>query len=289
MRKFSSILKNDEVMSIAIGKFDSMHLAHKAVLKYLDKNDIVLLIKTPQHLRGSILPYRKRENYTKRKIYFIDFEKIKNLSGKKFLKYIQTKLPNLRTIIVGDDFRFGKNRKYSAKNIPEISNLNVIIIPEIKIDGIAVHSSYIRKFILNGEINLANKLLGRFYSIEGNVISGQGIGKERLFPTFNINAGEYILPKDGVYASYTKIGKDVFKSTTFIGNRLSTNMSFAIETHIIDRVINDNPKKIEIFFVKRIRDNKKFQNLDSLKHQIMVDIECAKEILDSSFSNIEQL
>lgn len=289
MRKFSSILKNDEVIAVAIGKFDSMHLAHKAVLKHLDKNDIVLLIKMSQQPNGSILPYRKRENYIKRKLYFIDFEKIRNLSGKKFLKYLQMKLPNLKTIIVGDDFRFGKNRKYSAKNIPEISNINVIIIPEIKIDGIPVHSSYIRSFILSGEINLANKLLGRYYSIDGDVINGQGIGKKMLFPTLNIKADEYILPKDGVYASYTKINKDIFKSITFLGNRLSTNMSFAIETHIIDKILDRTPKKLEIFFVKRIRDNKKFENLDSLKYQITLDINCAREIIDDVFNPKEQI
>lgn len=283
MRKFSSLLENNEVQSIAIGKFESMHLAHKAILKFLGENDIIVLIKMLPNLNGTILPYKKRELFAKNKMYFIDFMKIKNMDGNDFLKYLQIKLPNLKNIIVGADFKFGKNRKYKAEDIPKISNINVIIIPEMKIDGIPVHSSYIRKFILNGKVYLANKLLGRYYSIEGNVVNGQGIGNKRLFPTLNIESSDYILPQDGVYASYTRIGKDIFKSISFLGNRLSTNMSFAIETHIIDRNIKA-PKKLNIFFVQKIRDNEKFDNLEKLKYQISLDIARVKEILNDKLN-----
>lgn len=282
MKKFSSISKNNNITNIAIGKFDSMHLAHQAVFKHLNSNGIILFIKMPLSKGGSILPYNKREKYAKNKMYYIEFDKIKDISGKKFIKYLIKKLPNLKTIIVGQDFKFGKNRNYSTNDIPKLANLNVISIPEILLDKIPLHSSYIRNFILNGKVELANKLLGRFYCIEGKVIKGQGVGGKELFPTINIKADEYILPQDGVYATYTKINDNIFNSISFLGNRLSTNMSFAIESHIINKNIKKIPKTIEIFFIKKIRDNKMFDKLESLKKQIEIDIEKSLKIIKNS-------
>lgn len=287
MKKFSSISKNASAKSIAIGKFDSMHLAHKAILNKLESNGIVLLIKMPYLDNKFIVPYAKRKDYIQNEIYYIDFDEISHLSGVEFLNFLRSKLPCLRSIIVGSDFKFGKNRSCSALDIQHISDFHTTIIDEMSINGIPIHSSYIKRYILSGDIVLANKLLGRFYSIEGEVVKGQGIGKEELFPTINIKADEYILPKDGVYASYIKLKGNFFQSISFIGYRLSTNMSFAIETHIIDKDIQDSPNMLEIFFVEKIRDNKKFDDLASLKAQISTDINIARSVLEAqNFSQI---
>ncbi len=281
MKKFSLISKSANIASIAIGKFDSMHLAHKAILNNLDKNGIVLLIKMPHITNGFIVPYSKRKHYIKNDIYYIDFNEINNLSGVDFLYFLKSKLPHLEYIVVGSDFKFGKNRTCNAADIQNISNFNTIIIDEMSLNGTPIHSSYIKQYILSGDISLANQLLGRFYSIEGRLIKGQGIGKEMLFPTINIHVDEYILPKDGVYASYVKIQDIFFKSITFLGNRLSIDHSFAIETHIIDKNIHNTPDTIEVFFVERIRDNMRFDNLISLKAQISSDINIARNILET--------
>lgn len=272
MKKFSSLSNNNDISTITIGKFDSIHLAHNAILNKLGKSGIVIVIKMDTIKESSIIPHYKKEQYVVNEMYYIDFHKIKNLSGKKFIKYLKTKLPNLKTIIVGYDFRFGKNRKSSINDITKNNNLNVLVLEEMQIEGIPIHSSYIRKFILEGDIVNANKLLGRHYSIEGEVVKGQGRGQSDLFPTLNIIANDYLLPKDGVYITYTRIESSIFQSISFIGNRLSTDMSFAIETHIINKIIPTPKSKIEIFFFKRIRDNKKFLDLSSLKKQIQIDI-----------------
>lgn len=281
MKKFSSISKNANIKSIAIGKFDSMHLAHKAILDKLGENGIVLLIKMPPNLCGFMLPYNKRQDYSQNEIYYIDFDEISSLSGVEFLEMLKNRLSNLEHIIVGSDFRFGKNRIYGAKDIENISNFTTTIIGEMSINGVPIHSSHIRKYLLNGDIKLANKLLGRFYCIEGEVIRGQGIGNNVLFPTINIKADEYILPQDGVYATYTKINNEIFKSISFLGHRFSTDMSFAIETHIIDKNIKNPPNILEIYFVEKIRDNQKFDSFVSLKEQISNDINIARNILET--------
>lgn len=281
MKKFSSISKNANIKSIAIGKFDSMHLAHKAILDKLGENGIVLLIKMPPNLCGFMLPYNKRQDYSQNEIYYIDFDEISSLSGVEFLEMLKNRLSNLEHIIVGSDFRFGKNRIYGAKDIENISNFTTTIIGEMSINGVPIHSSHIRKYLLNGDIKLANKLLGRFYCIEGKVIRGQGIGNNLLFPTINIKADEYVLPQDGVYATYTKIDDEIFKSISFLGHRFSTDMSFAIETHIIDKNIKKPPNILEIYFVEKIRDNQKFDSFVSLKEQISNDINIARNILET--------
>lgn len=279
MKKFSSISKRNNIEMLTMGKFDSLHLAHQAIFAKLDSRSIILFIKMP-NIKDNIVPFYKRESYIQHRAYYIDFNIIKNVSGKQFIKYLTTKLPNLKSIIVGNDFRFGKNREYSSNDISKISCLNAVIVKEILQDGVPIHSSYIREFILNGDIKKANKMLGRFYSIEGIVIKGQGLGSRELYPTINLEVSDYILPLDGVYVTQTRINNITFDSISFIGNRLSTNMGFSIESHIIDEYIYFTPFKVEVFFIERLRDNKKFSSLETLKSQIGSDINVARKILE---------
>lgn len=287
MRKFSSISKNNNITNITIGKFDSIHLAHKALIDCLDSNGAVLIItskknKSPKN-NGEILPQRQKKRFINKPIFFIKFQKIKDLSGESFLKYLQKKLPKLRKIIVGEDFCFGKNRSTKAAQIPKISPLKVKIIKEIKIDNIPIHSQNIRDFIQNREMPLANKLLGREYSIKGRIIRGQGIGSKKLVSTINIKSKKYLLPQNGVYASRLRLKNRLYPSVTFIGNRVSLDNSFAIESHILGSFSLKRSeilhKKIEIFFIEKIRENRQFSNLDSLKKQISSDIKQANKVL----------
>ena len=281
MKKFSSISKNRHITNITIGKFDSIHLAHKTLIRALDKNGAVIIIKNKS---VEFIPQREKKRLIKKPIFFIKFKKIRHLSGKKFLKYLQKKLPNLRKIIIGEDFRFGKNRANSANDIPKISHLEVQILPEMRIGKIPVHSQNIRAFLAQGAVDSANLLLGRKYSIKGRVVKGQGIGRMRVFPTINAEVCDYVLPQSAVYATRTRIKGKVYNSISFIGRRLSADNNFAIESHILgDFAPKSNEilgKKIEIFFIQKIRDNAKFSDLNALKKQIEIDIKKARAILE---------
>ena len=127
---------------------------------------------------------------------------------------------------------------------------------------------------------MANLLLDRVYEIKGDLIKGQGLGKKELFSTLNLDVSNYFLPKNGVYATFTNLNNKDFKSVTFIGNRLSTDDKFSVETHIIEPFSEDKINgKITIKFKDFIRDNKKFENLNELKFQISKDILKAQDIL----------
>ncbi|GAX87563.1 riboflavin kinase/FMN adenylyltransferase [Lebetimonas natsushimae] len=246
----------------AIGGFDGMHTAHQELLK---RADIFIIIEKG----SSITPGFDRCYYTNLGCEYFLLENIKNLTPVEFIEIL--KKMNVKKLVLGEDFRFGKNR---SGDINILKNFfEVEIIKEIKIDGIGVHSHIIRKFIKE-DIKKANRFLGRNYKIKGTQIKGQGLGNKKLVPTINIELFKpYIIPKEGVYITKT----NNLLSLTFIGIR-STDNNFSIETHIIDneKWIMNNGKLMEIEFIDFLRENKKFNTLIELKHQIKKDIEYLK-------------
>ncbi|ASM38036.1 bifunctional riboflavin kinase / FMN adenylyltransferase [Campylobacter sputorum bv. paraureolyticus LMG 11764] len=268
-----------DIDSIAIGTFDGIHKGHKELLKKLTQKGALLVI---QMNKKCLTPGIKRSQYSKFPCFYYDFELIKNMSGDEFINALCNDFVNLKTIVVGCDFRFGKNRVCDTADLKNFFSGETIVVDEFKIDGIGVHSSNIKKFLKDGKIYEANKFLGREYCIEGNVVKGQGIGKKEIYPTLNLYIKDYILPKDGVYASRVKINKKYYNCVTFIGNRVSSDNNFAVETHIIDKNINEKVDFVELYFVDYIRDNAKFSSFCELKKQISIDIQKAKIILENS-------
>jgi riboflavin kinase / FMN adenylyltransferase len=271
-----TILKKNKIDTLAIGSFDGIHLGHQQLIKKLGPNGALFVIDKDQ---ANITPGVKRIEYSKHPCMFYHFLKLKGLSGKEFVALLKKEFVNLKKIVVGYDFMFGLNRSCVAQDLHTLFDGEVEIIKEFIYKGVSVHSSVIRKLICEGKIAEANSFLGREFSISGEVVSGQGLGKKRLYPTINIKIKDYVLPKDGVYATRTRIGSKIYDSVSFVGKRVSTDDSFAVETHILDLDISLTPKSVEIFFVKHLRENIKFDTLERLKTQIGQDIQEAKHSL----------
>ena len=265
-----------QVESLCLGNFDGIHLAHKELFKRLNEKGAVLVIGAEN---GLLTPLHFRNNYTKKPIYGFFLRDIKSLQAEEFYSLLLKIFPNLNKIIVGYDFKMGKNREYSTDQMrQEFTALHIEVVEECALQGQSIHSQTILQALNSGDISQANALLGREYSIEGNVLSGQGIGKKLLYPTLNIsNKHQFALPKEGVYATRTKIGTDIYLSATFLGVRQTTDGQFAIETHLIDKRV-EIATNVEIFFLKRIRDNRVFANTQVLKTQISKDIAQIKQI-----------
>ncbi len=266
------MIKNG-IKSIAIGSFDGMHVAHQELIK---RADAICVIE--RHC-GSLTPGFKRSYYTNKIIDFYIFEKIKNLSPREFILLLKDNYPNLEKIIVGYDFYFGRDREGSAKSIKDFFDGDIEILPEIKVDNISVHARVIREFLKEGNISKVKTLLGRNYVIYGEVIDGQGLGGKEFVPTINLNIQDYQLPREGVYFTYTHIAKEPFASVTFLGHRHSTDSSFAIETHILDRDIDMIKGEVAIEFIEYIRANQCFESFAKLKEQIFKDIDIAKALI----------
>ncbi|WP_234194175.1 bifunctional riboflavin kinase/FAD synthetase [Campylobacter novaezeelandiae] len=274
----STTIVKDKVKSLAIGSFDGIHLGHKKLIDYLDDQGILLII---DKFKGKKLCTNQDKFFlTKKEIVELDFKDIKTLDGKEFLQFLKKEFRNLKLIIVGYDFSFGKNRAYKANDIEMLSGIKTIIVDEFSINGVGVHTSLIKEYLKQGDIKKANSFLGRNYSIKGKLIKGQGLGSKELFATLNLECKNYFLPKDGVYATFIKFKNQSYKSVSFIGIRSSDN-NFSIESHILEEF--DNELKLheilELEFVDYIRENQKFEDLNKLKNQISKDIQKAKEIL----------
>lgn len=272
--------------SIAIGKFDAMHDAHIKLLELIGDNGLALSIA--QVKPPFITPPQEREKYTNIPCYRLRFDVIKSYSPLEFLKLLLFVLPNLKRIVVGYDFCFGKNRASSASDIKPLlvnmgkSQIEVIILESQKCNNMPIHTSIIKELIKYGDIASANSMLCRFYSIKGLVVTGQGIGAKQLYPTINIATTLYLLPKYGVYAGLCHIHGKTYKSAIFIGNRLSTDKKFCIECHIIEDISIKALKggQISISLIDRIRNNQKFEKLEDLKVQISKDIAQIQVLLE---------
>ena len=274
MKKSSSILVNkNTITSIAIGGFDGMHSAHQELFKNLDEHGAIVSIESGY---ANLTPKSFRQEYSIYPIYCYILENIKHLEGDEFIKLIKEEFPNLKKIVVGFDFCFGKNRRYCTQKLKELFNGDVLVIDEIKIEDIPVHTRIIREYLKDGDIKTANKLLGKEYKIYGQQITGQGLGAKNFVPTINLLVDEFLLPKEGVYVTKTILDNIEYNSITFLGHRVTTDGSYAVETHIIDKDIKNNNYCTQIKFYEKIRDNKKFDSFEELKNQIFDDIKLAR-------------
>ncbi|WP_415406402.1 bifunctional riboflavin kinase/FAD synthetase [Sulfurovum sp. CS9] len=264
---------HNDIKAIAIGSFDGLHIAHKTLI---NKVDAIVII---ERNGGYLTPGYKRSFHTDKLCCFYHFDKVKSLSPEAFVNKLKVDFPSLEKIVVGYDFHFGKGKAGNAEMLQALCDREVIVVDEVSIEGIPVHSRTIKAYLQEGKIEMANKLLGRRYCIDGEVIAGQGLGKKELVPTLNLHVDHYQLPLEGVYATRTKIGEEWLSSVSFLGHRVTTDGSYAVETHVIDKDIGEVSGTVSIEFVSFIRENQKFYGLDVLKKQIQDDIGIAKKIV----------
>ena len=212
-------------------------------------------------------------------------KKFSLLSADQFIKeYLVDKL-KLKHIIIGYDHRFGKGREASITDLKKYSSEFNFVVDEIdaqEIEKIAISSTKIRKSINEGDLETTRVYLGRFFSLTGKVVKGDGLGKQIDYPTANIKIEENykIIPKDGVYYIKTTIDNKLYNGMMNIGHRPtigSKEKSIEVNLFNFNRDIYD--KIISINVIKKIRDEKKFSSIEALKAQLAKDQEhCLKLI-----------
>lgn len=295
---------NLDNISIALGNFDGFHRGHFSLIEALDK------VKETEKLKKSILIFEnhsrdflssnensrlmsfddKIEILKKCKldyVFVIEFdERIKNLTSTEFLDFLTEKL-NVKHIVVGEDYKFSKNREGNSGFIFEYmssKNFSSTIVRIDNFNGKKISSTDIISMIKSGDVKTGNILLNRTYSIKGIVKRGYQRGRQMGFPTANVVCNfNYVIPKDGVYFTKTKIrGIEYFSFTSIGYNPTFDNKDFTVETHIFDFSQNIYHEEIEVFFIEKIRENEKFENIHELVEQIKKDkLKCEelKELL----------
>ncbi len=290
---------------VTIGAFDGVHLGHQSVFnkmkleaKKIDGETVVITFSPhPRIVLGTDSSSLKFIKTERKKLQHIEDAGIDNLiiieftkefasiSSDVFIKDYIVKFIHPKVFIIGYDHQFGNSRKGSINLLEKMGSkygFAVIKVEAHDIDGLTISSTKIRSLLTEGNISEANKLLGHEYSITGKVVRGQSVGHNIGFPTANIEvADEYkLIAAVGVYACRVFCTDKVYKGMSNIGFRPTIDHGdLTIEVNIFNfnKVIYG--KEITISFVKRMRDEHKFKNIDALKAQLALDRVAAHKIL----------
>ena len=293
---------------VTTGTFDGVHLGHRAVFDVMKREaakvngetvvitffphpKIVLGNKTPEELKFINTPERKIKLIEEAGIdnlIIIEFTKefAKNSSEKFITDYI-VKYLHPKKIIIGHDHHFGRNRHGSYELLLKLGKqygFDVEQVEPLVIDGVTVSSTLIRNLLKEGKIKEANKFLGYEYSITGEVVHGNGIGKTIGYPTANIEiSNEYkLITANGVYVCRVEYDGKIYGGMGNIGYRPTIeDNKFTVEVNIFDFDKDIYGEVITIYFVDRLRDEIKFNSLKGLKQQLAEDEKKARAILGS--------
>ena len=222
----------DNVRAVAIGNFDGMHLGHQKLFEHLGEHGAIIVILAGGGTK--LTPFASRQAFTNKKIFYCDLRAIKSLSGGEFIALLRQNFINLQKIVVGEDFRFGRHRAWDVEFLRREFRGQTCVVGEFCLSGGGVHSSRIKELLSRGRCEEAAELLGRNYEICGRIVRGQGRGAREFVATLNLEPGWFFIPKSGVYATVTSVRGARYKSVSFVGERLSTDGAFAIETHILE-------------------------------------------------------
>lgn len=201
-----------------------------------------------------------------------------------FVKDILIEKIGANYVYIGENFRFGRNAEGNYRTLRQLSrkfHFKLRVFKVIKMGRKQVSSTYIRNLITKGDLTGAKKLLSRSVSILGTVIKGNFLGRKIGFPTANINPHHEVIPPDGIYAVRVIFNGRKFKGVCYIGKRptfQTKNTKTHIEVHIFDFKQNIYAKFLEIQFIKKIREDKKFNSLTALSKEIGKDILIANRI-----------
>ena len=284
-----------------IGNFDGVHLGHQLVLKnILDKSKrlnlpSMLIAFEPsanEFFLGNAAPARLtnfRDKFSIVKDLGIDWfvclrfnQSLANMEAETFIENVLIEKLYVKHLTVGDNFRFGKNRKGDfellQKNAAQF-NFEVENTESCLVNNERVSSSSIREHLANGNLIAAEELLGRNYSMSGRVIHGDKKGRTIGFPTANIPLKRIKSPINGVFAVKIKIENDLeMIGVANIGHRPTVDGTRTqLEVNIFDFSEDIYGKHLTVYFCKKIRDEKKFESFDALKKQIQIDAEHAQE------------
>ena len=296
---------SEENLVVTIGNFDGLHQGHKKIIremKSISQNSSAktMVIFTEPHAKeffsmdknimeqpARISPWRDKfknlENENIDFAFFLKFNKsLQTMSPEIFIEKVLGSL-NIINLMIGDDFRFGQDRKGDFLMLKEWSRsqgISLSKLPTFSIDNHRVSSTWIRETLSLSDFSLAKKLLGRPYSFEGKVVHGNRLGRSIGFPTANIWLPKNNLPIKGVFSVKISIDVSEFEGIANIGIRPTVGgTSPVLEVNIFDFKKEIYGKRIKVEFVKKIRDEKKFDSLDDLKKQIAKDVNTAKEQL----------
>ena len=287
---------------LAIGFFDGVHLGHQQIIRQT-LNDarqheaIALVVTFDQHPNVVVAPGRvpaliyslpqKLRTIESLKVdtaWLIHFDKaFSEQTGEEFVRSLARDLGPLQSICVGANFVFGRKRGGNVELLQRLgSELKFTVhgLAAVALDGQAVSSTRIRQSIQAGELDAASQMLGRAYSLSGQVLRGDGLGARLGFPTANLDVTGLALPPKGVYVVQVEVCGQTWRAVLNIGTRPTLRLQeprLQVEAHLLGFSGQLYGQEMEVIFVDRLREEKKFDSLDGLRAQIAEDIREAQK------------
>lgn len=290
--------------AVTIGAFDGIHVGHRRIL------DEVVLLARGLGVAGVVVTFDPHPmsilqpeeppcllTSMEEKISLIRESGVDNLvilrfspklarqSAEAFAKKVLLKRLSMRRLVIGYDFRFGRDRQGDAlylESLGEAAGFGVDIVPPVSFLGHPVSSTRIRTAIVRGDVRSAARMLGRPYSVGGSVVRGDGRGAALAYPTANLEMDEpgKILPAKGVYAVTARVGGRQIPGVLYIGTKPTFGgQAETVEVHMMGLERNLYGRRVEVSFVERLRDEIRFRNDQGLKQAIRRDVARAQRVL----------
>lgn len=289
--------------ALTIGVFDGVHRGHRHLISHLvnrakGKNLQSGVVTFREHPAATLTPrFRPRyltstdERIRLLKTTGVDFVipitfdiDLSQLGAKEFIALLQKHL-RMSDLVVGPDFALGRNREGTIDHLAKLgkgSGFSVTVVDGLEeTDGVTVRSTVIRESLSDGDVSRVTDLLGRRFSLSGEVVSGEGRGGPLGFPTANVEPREGMaVPSDGVYATFAYLGDQRMMAATSIGTRPTFGENErAIEAFILDFDGYLYGQTLRLEFVERLRDQVKFDTVEALQAQVDVDVVETKAVL----------
>ena len=303
-RTFDSLRRSPPTgpRAVAIGVFDGLHIGHQAILerargaaRELGGSSLVLTFEptpkeffSPSTAPPRLTRFRERFELLQAleldELFCAKFGAVRELTPRAFIDDLLIGALRARHVVVGDDFRFGADRSGTVAELRALGarhGLVVTEVPPVFCKGERVSSTGIREVLKAGDLATARDMLGRDYSISGRVVRGLGLGRKLGFPTANVHLQRIQAPIDGIFAArVTGLGAAPLDGVASVGTRPTIGGGTALlEVLIFDFDRDIYGRYITVHFVKRLREERHFPNLELLKRQMHVDVAAARAAL----------
>jgi riboflavin kinase/FMN adenylyltransferase len=298
-----ALFQAEKNMAVSIGNFDGVHLGHAEIVKRVVKiaadrgfeSGLVTFDPHPMKFFGAgikllqttQMKLREFERLGVDKVFLLPFNKeMAGIDPSVFVTEFLLKKMRASFVVVGYDYRFGRNRRGSydfLKTISERQGFTALHVPKVVVDGITVSSTNIRNYLEDAKPQLAAKLLGRNYTLAGEVVRGDGLASRMGFPTANIKVQNELIPANGIYSGRVHVDGEVYGGAVYIGGRPTVDnaLNKRVEVHLFDFSKNLYGAEIEVEIIDYVRSDKKFSSVEELVAQIDEDCKKIKVLLES--------
>jgi riboflavin kinase/FMN adenylyltransferase len=282
---------------LTIGNFDGVHVGHLKLLRRVvelarERNLKPAVLTFDPHPTRVVAPHRAPRLLTTieervaliraqgvEEVVVLPFTtEVAQLSPEEFVERIIAGQLHARIVMVGDNFRFGHKQAGDVKTLSDLGlrfGFQTHIVDAVYCRGRVVSSSEIRRLIEKGDVAMAGRLLERPYALSGNVVWGHGIGSKQTVPTLNLSTPAEVIPANGVYITRTRDLEtgDHWNSVSNVGTRPTfEGDTLSIETFLLSSFDGLTPGRISVEFLRRLREERKFESADALKQQIFHDV-----------------